>query len=121
MHGGGQARRPQFFTRAEFALVDRWTEQIIPADDHSPGASAAGVAAYIDRTLAESRDSGARRLWKNAIRRMRKTGFNERDPFFKELKERTVHAYYTSKTGIHDELEYKGNVILKEFSGSSES
>ena len=37
--------------------------------------------------------------------------------FFGELKSRTVHAYYTSKTGIHQELEYKGNTYQKEFSG----
>jgi hypothetical protein len=37
--------------------------------------------------------------------------------FFAELKTRTVHAYYTSKIGIHDELEYKGNVLLDEFVG----
>jgi len=28
-----------------------------------------------------------------------------------------VRAYYTSKIGIHDELEYKGNRINQEFIG----
>jgi gluconate 2-dehydrogenase gamma chain len=37
--------------------------------------------------------------------------------FFTELKTRTIHAYYTSRIGIHDELEYKGNVLLQEFVG----
>jgi hypothetical protein len=37
--------------------------------------------------------------------------------FFIELKRLTVRAYYTSKIGIHDELEYKGNRILQEFAG----
>jgi hypothetical protein len=37
--------------------------------------------------------------------------------FFKELKTRTARAYYTSKIGIHSEMEYKGNVSLKEFVG----
>ncbi len=36
---------------------------------------------------------------------------------FKELKRLTVMGYYTSKIGIHDELEYKGNRILMEFAG----
>ena len=42
-----------FFTAAELALLDELTEMIIPADEHSGGARAAGVAAYLDRTLAE--------------------------------------------------------------------
>jgi gluconate 2-dehydrogenase subunit 3-like protein len=48
---------------------------------------------------------------------------NEADPkapeeqFFRELKGRTIHAYYTSKIGIHDEMEYKGNTLQAEFAG----
>ena len=38
--------------------------------------------------------------------------------FFRELKERTVHAYYSSKIGIHQEMEYKGNTLLTEFVGT---
>jgi hypothetical protein len=37
--------------------------------------------------------------------------------FFKDLKYLTVRGYYTSKIGIHDELEYKGNRILQEYVG----
>jgi hypothetical protein len=37
--------------------------------------------------------------------------------FFIELKRLTVRGYYSSKIGIHDELEYKGNRILQEFVG----
>ena len=37
--------------------------------------------------------------------------------FFVELKRRTVTGYYTSKIGVHDELEYKGNRILKDYVG----
>ena len=39
------------------------------------------------------------------------------EKFFKELKERTVRAYYTSKIGIHAEMEYKGNTTLDQFAG----
>jgi len=28
-----------------------------------------------------------------------------------------VRAYYSSKIGIHQEMEYKGNVLLNEFVG----
>ena len=37
--------------------------------------------------------------------------------FFRELKGRTANAYYSSKIGIHTEMEYKGNTYLKEFVG----
>jgi hypothetical protein len=36
---------------------------------------------------------------------------------YHELKRLTVMGYYTSKIGIHDELEYKGNRILMKFVG----
>src|SRR5712692_9203928 len=42
---------PKFFTPEEFQMVDQLAELIIPADDHSPGAHDAQVAAYIDRRL----------------------------------------------------------------------
>ena len=32
-------------------------------------------------------------------------------------KQATIHGYYTSKIGIHDELRYKGNQFLREFVG----
>src|SRR3989454_10388465 len=57
---GGAAAPPavgvpgKFLTAAEYALLDELTELIIPADDHSPGARAAAVAAYIGGRLAES-------------------------------------------------------------------
>src|SRR5438874_12589903 len=52
--GGPCELAPRFLTASEFALLDELTELIIPADDHSPGARAAGVAGYIDGRLAES-------------------------------------------------------------------
>jgi len=48
---------------------------------------------------------------------------NEKDPqtddekFFRELKGATVHGYYTSEIGIHQEMQYKGNTLLQEFAG----
>ena len=41
------AYKPLFFTPAQFQLVDRLAEMIIPADD-TPGAKEAGVAEFID-------------------------------------------------------------------------
>jgi glucoside 3-dehydrogenase (cytochrome c) hitch-hiker subunit len=48
---------------------------------------------------------------------------NEADPkspeeqFFRELKGRTIHAYYTSRVGIHDDLQYKGNTMQEQYAG----
>ena len=142
-----QNTAPLFFTKEEFALVDELTELIIPADDHSPGAKAALAAAYIDFRLWESFEEQPKRLWRDGLRLIEQlsremhgksflecspqqrvallthVSANEASPskpeelFFKELKTRTARAYYTSKIGIHTEMEYKGNVSLKEFVG----
>jgi hypothetical protein len=141
------AGAPKFFTGSELALVDALTDILIPADEHSGGARAAGAATFIDWRLAELVDDKPRQMWRAGLagvdtlaREMHAQPFmqlapesrievvtrmagDERKPateperFFAELKTRTVHAYYTSKIGIHDELEYKGNVMLDEFVG----
>jgi Gluconate 2-dehydrogenase subunit 3 len=145
-------RRPQriihqFFTSAEFTLVDELSELIIPADDHSPGAREAKVAAYIDKTLGETPDSLMKQRWREGLksiddlaREMHSKTFmnaapdqrlaaldriskNESAPqtpeekFFVELKSAVAFAYYTSKIGLRQELEYKGNTYLREFVG----
>jgi hypothetical protein len=142
-----QNKAPLFFTPNEFALVDELTEMIIPTDDHSPGARAAGVAAYIDKRLAESFEEEPKKSWREGLKlidsisqesfgraflestpeqrielltRISQNEMNPKKPeetFFKELKVSTARAYYTSKIGIHTEMQYKGNVSLKEFVG----
>ena len=39
------------------------------------------------------------------------------DKFWRELKGATVHGYYTSEIGIHQEMEYKGNTLQQEYAG----
>ena len=39
------------------------------------------------------------------------------EEFFADTKQATIHGYYTSEIGIHQELRYKGNKILLEFVG----
>jgi hypothetical protein len=137
----------KFFTTDEFAMVDELSELIVPTDDHSPGARAAQVAAYIDGRLAESFEDEPKRLWREGLGRINslsgemhgrpfmqatpeqrlalltRIAKNEEKPetpeehFFQELKGHIARAYYTSKTGIHQEMEYKGNVLLQEFVG----
>jgi len=142
---GGQT--PKFFSNDEFAMLDELTELIIPTDDHSPGARAARVAGYLDARLAESVEEELKNQWHDGLKRidalsheMHGTPFlkatpdrrvavlsriakNEENPqtpedqFFVVLKFSTADAYYSSKIGIHQEMEYKGNVLLPEFAG----
>lgn len=49
---GAAAYRPRFLTAREYATLDALAETILPADAHSPGARAAGVAADLDGWLA---------------------------------------------------------------------
>ncbi len=58
----------KFLTAAELALLDELSELIIPTDDHSPGAKAAGVAAYIDYRLSISVEPDWQAKWRNGLR-----------------------------------------------------
>jgi hypothetical protein len=138
---------PRFFTPTEFRMVDELSEIIIPADDHSPGARAAQVAAYIDQMLADSFDDKPKQDFREGLQlvdklchEMHRVSFldaspeqrvavvarmarNEKNPkkpeehFFALIKGITANAYYSSKIGIHQEIEYKGNTMLTEFAG----
>jgi hypothetical protein len=137
-----------FFTPDELSLVDELSELIIPTDDHSPGARAAKVAAYIDARLAEAWDEQERTDWREGLRTIEQLSHeatgkpfmqspaDERlailtriaqneskaqkpeEIFFVKLKSRVVQVYYTSEIGIKQELEYKGNTYLTEFVGT---
>jgi hypothetical protein len=129
---------PLFFTPEEFALLDKLTELIIPTDSHSPGAREAGVAAYIDRMVAEAYVPDEKTSWRKGLAAVHqllkesggtpavvltKLAANEKDPrtepekFFTQLKQTTAFAYYSSSVGIHQDMQYLGNVILPEFKG----
>lgn len=145
-----------FFTAAEMALLDELTEMIIPADAHSGGARAAGVAAFLDSAEAQKDPkipdhAAERKRWKDGLARvdelaremhgraflegapderlavLTRMARREADPrapeerFFGDLKKATAFAYYTSKVGIHDDIQYKGNTLLVEFAGEDVS
>jgi hypothetical protein len=137
----------RFFTPAQHAYVEELSETIIPADSHSGGAKAAKVADYIDQRLHESLDEEEKAMWHEGMRLVDlmchhfhgKSFVNASGEerievlkvlsdnsemhelpevrFFQALKHMTTQGYYTSKIGIHDELEYKGNRILQEYAG----
>lgn len=132
---------PKFFTAEEFALVDELSDMIIPTDAQSGGARAAGVAAYLDSRLAEAFEPDQGVKWRDGLKAVEalsqelngktflastpeqrlavltKMAAGESDPktpaegFFKQVKAATIGAYYTSKVGIHDDQQYKGNVV----------
>lgn len=125
------AGKHRFFTDEEFAMVDELTEIIIPTDEKSGGAKAAGVAEYIDQRLAEAFDGSERDLWRKQLALIPKTFLKadhsqqiavvrsmEKGPFFATLKKATVRGYYTSKIGIHDDMDYLGNTVQQgEYAG----
>lgn len=138
--------KPAFFTPAEMRTLDAFTEILIPADDHSGGARAALVPRYID-VLASEAGEVAQQEWRERVAmvddaaRVRfgrsfgdceepqqlqivaRMAAGEENPLtelercFRSLKSVTIDGYYTSKLGIHDELEYEGNTALAEFPG----
>jgi len=137
----------RFFTHPEYTLIEELSETIIPADSHSGGAKAAKVADYVEQVLHESIDDNRRSNWREGLRLVDLmsqhyngksfvdssseeriavlTVLSDNDQMtelpeirlFRDLKNLTIQGYYTSKIGIHDDQEYKGNRILVEVVG----
>jgi len=140
------AQGGRFFTPQELETIAVISDLVIPADEHSPGARAAGVSGFIDSMVSESPNE-TKTLWRDglaAVERMSEHQFsktfnragqeqqvallqaisrNERQPktleerFFVAIKSLTVDGYYTSAIGIHQDLRYQGNAVLKDFVG----
>jgi hypothetical protein len=138
--------KAKFFNADQMALVATISELIIPTDDHSKGAIEAEVPEFIDLMISES-SAETKKAWTDGLAAMDKLSQdknslsfnkatknqqiailteiskNEAKPqtpeerFFKTIKNMTIDGYYTSRIGIHDELQYKGNTYLKEFKG----
>ena len=136
----------RFFTDEENRTVIEMSERIIPADDSSPGAKAAKVSEYIDLIVSVSPEP-TQQTWREGlaavnkmsrdksgkpfpeasgdqqIELLKEISKNEKSPqtveekFFRTIKYATVDGYYTSEIGIKQELHYKGNTYLKEFTG----
>lgn len=133
--------KPQFFTAAELEMLRQYTEILIPTDE-SPGASEAHVAEYIDFIVysASAHAPEMQAEWKKAVTWLAGRNFDqitpaerlalvesmsapERDktashdgfPTYRLIKNMTVFAFYTSRAGLIDNLEYKGLAYLTEF------
>jgi gluconate 2-dehydrogenase gamma chain len=135
---------PKRFGAHEFQTLRRLSDLIIPADEHSPGALAAGAAEWIDYMastspeLAEIYTGGFRWLDNETERRygvdfiaakpdqqtavldviaFKKNETPENAPgirFFNWVRNMVTDAYYTSPIGIKD-IGYMGNTAVSEF------
>ena len=126
----------RFFTSSQHTLVEELSESIIPADSHLVPTTSSKSCAKASMTVKNR--SGVKG---SVIDRMSQhyhgkffvdssseeriavlTILSHNDQmtdlpevrFFRELKHLTIRGYYTSKIGIHDELEYKANRVLLE-------
>lgn len=123
------AAGPQFFTAAQFQLLSRVADLIIPPTD-TPGAVAAGVPQYIDLVVKE--DAGLQALFRDGLQKLDASGFlalpeekqvealtalsQAADPaFFVAVKNLTADGYYTSRIGLIEELGYNGDQYLAAF------
>ncbi len=138
------AYRYRYFSPQQLKTLEALVETIIPADEHSPGAKDAGVAEYIDAIVADA-PAETKQLWREGLlylnqaatkvfgksyeecsssdqtAMLREIAGDEESPesrpeqFFRVCKRGTIDGYYTSKIGIHQDLQYQGNDALPQF------
>lgn len=133
--------QPAFFDRSDFDALRAFTEILIPTDD-TPGAREAHCAHYIDFVLQASTEAAPDtvRQWREAMAAVKEAGFHaadaagraaiveamsrpEGDPgathpayaAYRLIKQHTTFAFYTSRTGMIDTLDYRGNSFNASF------
>jgi hypothetical protein len=133
--------RPKFFSAEEFQWLDSFTAILIPSDE-TPGAREAHVAAFIDFVVNAAAEFAPETQdhWRVAMRWLRANNFGglspqdqlalvtaaaapELDhslthpgfPSYQLIKEMTIRAFYTSRVGLVDVLQYQGIAYLTEF------
>jgi hypothetical protein len=127
--------QPKFFTADDFAALDALTAILIPTDD-TPGAREARCAHFIDFLLqaSETVDANMARQWRAAMQALRDAGFHAADAAGREtivaamarperergathpayfayrlIKQQNTFAFYTSRQGLIECLDYRGN------------
>lgn len=126
---------PKFFDAADFAALQAFTEILIPTDD-TPGAKEARCAHFIDFVLDASTGVApdTQQQWRQAMAALRETGFHAADAArraaivgemagpevqrgathpayfaYRLIKQENTFAFYTSRAGMIDALDYRGN------------
>jgi hypothetical protein len=131
-----------FFAPDDFEALQAITEILIPTDE-TPGAREAHCAHYIDFVLQSSGSMPAyQKQWRDAMALLKKAGFHDADtkgraalveamskperernathPAFaayRLIKQQNTFAFYTSRAGMIDNLDYKGNSYNATFPG----
>jgi Gluconate 2-dehydrogenase subunit 3 len=130
---------PKFFSREEMQLLDAFTAILIPTDE-TPGAREAHVVPFIDFVVnaAAEFEPELQQEWHGSVRHLGEHEFGnlsgaqqvefvekishggvDGHATYELIKDMTVHAFYTSRVGLIEVLEYKGNAYLTEFPGCS--
>jgi gluconate 2-dehydrogenase gamma chain len=130
--------KPHFFEPGDFEALQSFTEILIPTDD-TPGAREAHCAHFIDFVLQAS-PPAPQTQWRNALSALKEAGFHaadatgraalvaamsqsERDPSathpafaaYRLIKQQNTFAFYTSRAGMIEALDYKGNSFNETF------
>jgi hypothetical protein len=131
---------PKFFSPEDFQALQSFTEMLIPTDD-TPGAREAQCAHYIDFVL-QAATPAVRRQWTDALAALKRAGFHSANaegrisliaamsrpevdrsashplyPVFRLIKQQNTFAFYTSRAGVIEALDYQGNTFNVRFPG----
>jgi hypothetical protein len=116
--------QPTFFAAKDFEALESFTEILIPTDE-TPGAREARCAHYIDFVLQSTPNTNP---WRAAMAALKDAGFHSADAkgretlvakladpsdpnhaVFQLIKQQTAFAFYTSRPGMIETLDYRGN------------
>ena len=132
--------QPRFFAADDFSALQALTEILIPTDD-TPGAREAHCAHFIDFVLQASAPD-AQKQWRETMRTLRDAGFHSADATrraalveamsrpererstthpaysaYRLIKQQNTFAFYTSRAGMIEALDYRGNSFNAVFPG----
>ena len=126
---------PKFFDAGDFEALRAFTEILIPTDD-TPGAKEAHCAHFIDFVLQASATAApeTQKQWRQAMAALKQTGFHGADAArraaivaemarpevergakhpayfaYRLIKQENTFAFYTSRAGMIEALDYRGN------------
>jgi len=135
--------QPKFFDQEDFAALEAFTAVLIPTDD-TPGAREARCAHFIDFLVSSSAGFDARlqQQWRTAMQALRDAGFHAADDkgradlvaamarperergathpayfAYRLIKQQNTFAFYTSRQGLIEALDYRGNSFNVAFPG----
>jgi gluconate 2-dehydrogenase gamma chain len=124
--------QPKFFGPEDFEALSAFTEILIPTDD-TPGAREAHCAHFIDFLLHENTPQ-MQKQWRDAMTALKTAGFHSADAArraalvedmakperdrsashpayaaYRLIKQQNTFAFYTSRAGMIEALDYRGN------------